>query len=101
DHFRSTGWALKSYHAKLTCQKCHGTKIPYTKIDRNCVSCHKEWNADNFKHEVTGLKLDELHESFDCADCHADNNYSIKPTCDNCHEDFVYPKVLPGKLLRK
>ncbi len=101
DHFRSSGWALKSYHAKLSCQKCHGSKIPYAKISKDCVSCHKDWNADNFKHNVTGLKLDELHESFDCADCHTDNNYAIKPTCDNCHEDYVYPKVLPGKLIRK
>lgn len=101
DHFRSSGWALKSYHAKLTCQKCHGNKMPFAKLDKNCVSCHKDWNAETFKHEVTGLKLDEMHSEFSCEDCHIDNNYAVKPTCDNCHEDYVYPKVLPGKLISK
>lgn len=98
DHASSTGWALKSYHANLSCQKCHGTKMPYKKLSSNCVSCHKEWNTDNFNHEITGLKLDELHESFDCSDCHTDNNYTVKPACDNCHEDYTYPAVVPGTI---
>lgn len=100
DHALSTGWPLKSYHAKLSCQKCHGSKSAFTKIDGTCTSCHKNWDSGNFKHQITGLKLDELHESFDCSDCHTDNNYSVKPSCDGCHEDYVYPKVLPGKLIR-
>lgn len=101
DHLLSTGWALKSYHAKLSCQSCHGTNSPVAKVDKNCVSCHKDWDTGTFKHEVTGLKLDEIHSEFSCEDCHVDNNYAAKPTCDNCHEDFVYPGVLPGKLIRK
>lgn len=101
DHLKRTGWDLKSYHAKLSCQKCHGTKVPYVKIDRRCINCHKNWNTETFKHEVTGLKLDEMHNEFSCEDCHTDNNYAAKPACDSCHEGYVYPKLLPGKLMRK
>ena len=101
EHLRSTGWAIKSYHSKLTCQKCHGTSIPFANVDRNCASCHKDWNAETFKHEITGLKLDETHESFECTDCHAENNYSVKPNCANCHEDYSFPKMKPGKLIQK
>jgi hypothetical protein len=101
DHQRSTGWTLKTYHAKLTCQNCHGSKIPFAKIDKNCISCHKDWDNETFNHAVTGLKLDELHSELGCDDCHADNNYAIKPACDNCHDDLSYPKDLPGKLIRK
>jgi hypothetical protein len=101
DHLRSSGWELKFYHDKLTCQKCHGTKLPYAKLDRNCVSCHKDWNTETFNHEVTGIKLDEMHLEFSCDDCHTDNDYSVKPACDNCHEDYSYPEIIPGKRLRK
>jgi hypothetical protein len=99
DHLRSTGWTIKSYHSKLTCQKCHGTSIPFAKVDKNCSNCHKDWEAETFKHETTGLKLDELHEGFECSDCHAENNYSVKPNCDNCHENYSYPEMIPGKLI--
>lgn len=101
DHLRSTGWALKSYHAKLNCQNCHGSEMPFAKVDNNCVNCHKDWNSETFNHAVTGLKLDEMHVEFSCEDCHAENNYAVKPTCDNCHEDYVYPKNKPGKLISK
>lgn len=101
DHQRSTGWLLKTYHAKLTCQNCHGSKIPFAKIDKNCISCHKDWNNETFKHAVTGLKLDELHSELSCGDCHSGSNYAIKPACDNCHDDLAYPKDIPGKLIRK
>ncbi|MCJ7553506.1 MAG: cytochrome c3 family protein [Ignavibacteriaceae bacterium] len=101
DHLRSSGWALKSYHAKLTCQKCHGSKIPFVNIDRNCVSCHKDWNNETFKHSVTGLRLDETHTDMSCEDCHTENNFAVKPVCDGCHEGYAYPKQKPGKLVSK
>lgn len=101
DHLRSSGWALKAYHAKLECQKCHGSKMPFTKIDRNCVNCHKNWNNETFKHSVTGLKLDEIHAELSCEDCHLESNFSTKPGCDGCHEGYTYPKQKPGKLIGK
>ncbi len=38
---------------------------------------------------------------FGCEDCHLENNYAVKPTCVNCHDDYVYPKHKPGKLISK
>ncbi|HAB51312.1 MAG: hypothetical protein A2315_04065 [Ignavibacteria bacterium RIFOXYB2_FULL_35_12] len=101
DHVKRTGWALGKYHSKLSCTNCHGSKLPYKKADNKCLSCHHGWNNETFKHSVTGLQLDETHLELSCEDCHAENNYSEEPSCTNCHEDYVYPKLKPGKLVRK
>jgi hypothetical protein len=101
DHSKTTGWALNKYHINLSCTKCHGSKLPYKKLDNKCISCHKDWNNETFKHSVTGLQLDETHAGFSCEDCHLENNYSVKPACTNCHDDYVYPKQKPGKLSGK
>lgn len=101
DHERSSGWALKDYHAKLSCNSCHESKRPFSKMDNNCLSCHKDWNNTNFKHSVTGFKLDETHSEFNCEDCHLENNFAVKPSCTNCHENYFYPKIKPGKLVKK
>ena len=53
DHERSSGWALKDYHAKLSCNSCHESKRPFSKMDNNCLSCHKDWNNTNFVKIVT------------------------------------------------
>jgi len=100
DHGKQTGWALNKNHINLSCSKCHGAKLPYKKLDNKCFSCHKNWNADNFKHSVTGLQLDETHSGFGCEDCHLESNFAVKPSCTNCHDDFVYPKQKPGKMVR-
>jgi len=101
NHAKSTGWALNRFHINLSCAKCHGTKLPYKKVDNKCSSCHQNWNEENFKHSVTGLQLDENHSAFSCEDCHIDKNFGVKPSCNNCHDDYSFPKQKPGKVLKK
>ncbi len=96
NHEKRTGWALNKHHIKLSCIECHGSKQPYKKLDKQCVSCHKDFNKENFKHSVTGLRLTEPHLELSCEDCHAGNDYSVKPGCNSCHENFLYPKQKPG-----
>lgn len=99
NHEKATGWALNKYHINLSCAKCHGSKLPYKKLNNQCISCHQNWNNENFSHSVTGLQLDETHLDFSCEDCHLENNFAVKPSCTNCHDDYVYPKEKPGKLI--
>jgi hypothetical protein len=99
DHGKKTGWALNKYHINLSCVKCHGSKLPYKKVDNKCSSCHKGWDSGNFKHSVSGLQLDEMHSELSCEDCHAENNYAKKPSCDGCHDGYSFPKQKPGKLV--
>lgn len=101
DHSKKTGWTLNKYHIKLSCIKCHREKIPFQKLENRCISCHQDWNNETFKHSVTGLQLDEMHSDFDCGDCHAENNFAVKPGCEGCHDGYVYPKQKPGKLADK
>ncbi|MBK7630909.1 MAG: hypothetical protein IPJ23_09430 [Ignavibacteriales bacterium] len=100
NHGNKTGWALNKFHINLTCTKCHGSALPYKKLNNKCESCHQTWNSENFKHTVTGLQLDETHSDFGCEDCHLENNFSVKPSCVNCHDDYTYPKQKPGKLVK-
>jgi hypothetical protein len=101
DHGKKTGWALSKHHVILACAKCHGSNLPYKKLDSKCLNCHQGWNKETFKHSVTGLKLDETHSDLGCEDCHSENNYAEKPSCTNCHENYVYPKQKPGRLVGK
>ncbi|MCZ7614067.1 MAG: cytochrome c3 family protein [Ignavibacteriaceae bacterium] len=91
---------MKTYHSKLSCSNCHGSKIPYKKLDNKCSNCHVGWNSETFKHSVTGLQLDETHTDFECSDCHAGEDYSKKPSCDGCHDDMIYPQNKPGKTIK-
>ncbi|RKY97686.1 MAG: hypothetical protein DRQ13_04405 [Ignavibacteriae bacterium] len=99
DHSVRTGWVLTNYHQDLSCRRCHQNRINYSDIDKECSSCHFDWNSENFDHKVTGLILDEDHIENDCEDCHIDRNFNINPTCDNCHDDKNYPGDEPGKLI--
>ena len=101
NHEKITGWALNRFHIDLACVKCHGDKIPYKKLDKNCTNCHKNWSNDTFKHSVTGLQLNETHADFSCEDCHIDKNFAVAPNCNNCHENYAFPKQIPGKLVKK
>lgn len=101
DHAKQTGWALNRFHINLTCSKCHGDKMPYKKLNNNCTSCHTNWSNETFKHSVTGLELNETHAELSCEDCHIDRNFAVKPSCDNCHENYSFPKQKPGKLVGK
>jgi len=99
DHEKRTGWALNKFHIKLSCAKCHGLKVPYSKRDNKCTSCHNAWTNENFKHSITGLQLNETHLQLNCEDCHAESNFAAKPVCSNCHDNFSFPKQKPGKLV--
>jgi len=100
NHLARTGFNLKSYHSKLNCTSCHQTKKVYTGLNSSCKNCHSGWNSATFKHQVTGLVLDETHIEFDCGDCHVEEDYSKKPSCDGCHDDYSYPEFKPGKLVK-
>jgi Ni/Fe-hydrogenase subunit HybB-like protein len=96
DHKTRTGWALGKYHSKLECIRCHpGNK--FVKRSTDCASCHKNFVKGSFNHSVTGVNLDETHLELECSNCHKDNNFSVKPGCNECHEDKGYPKDKPGK----
>ena len=56
DHARSAGWPLNRFHRALSCQKCHGEKKRFTKVDTKCATCHKSFTPGVFKHQITGLK---------------------------------------------
>lgn len=109
DHKISTGWALGKFHEKLECAKCHsethtlktgGRTGNFTGLSSNCISCHNNFTAGTFKHEKTGLKLDEIHMDLDCSDCHKENNFSKKTDCSDCHDDLSYPKDMPGTIAK-
>ncbi|NVN90726.1 MAG: cytochrome c3 family protein [Desulfuromonadales bacterium] len=100
-HAISTGWNLKSYHARLPCQRCHEVRTSFNKPDRNCRSCHKGWKKGTFKHKITGLELSANHIDLECENCHKGGDYSIKPDCKECHNDKEFPKALPGKRTSK
>lgn len=97
NHGRASGWNLKGYHSSITCAKCHGNKMPFRKLDNDCVSCHKNFTTGSFNHKVIGLILSENHSELECNNCHADENFAKAPVCSECHDDKSYPADLPGK----
>ncbi len=98
DHAQNTGWALNRFHQKLSCSKCHGTSGKFVKLNPECTSCHSNFEQGKFEHSVTGLKLDETHSAFECAECHQKRDFSKPPSCAGCHDDKSYPKNKPGKM---
>ncbi len=98
NHFAAAGWELNRFHQGLACEKCHGTSKQFVKIDNECKNCHKDFIPGKFKHQVTGLKLDENHAELDCNNCHQEKTFR-KPVCTNCHDDKTYPKNKPGTML--
>jgi DnaJ-class molecular chaperone len=100
NHLARTGFSLKSYHSKVNCASCHQTKKIFTGLNSSCKNCHSGWNSSNFNHKVTGLVLDDTHIEFDCGDCHGEEDYSMKPSCDGCHDDYSYPDLKPGKVVK-
>ena len=98
NHTKRSGFSLIKYHKTVSCGACHDKDKKFSSVTKNCLSCHKAWNNDSFNHKVTGLVLDENHIDNDCDDCHINKNFSVKPTCDNCHDEIAYPDRLPGKM---
>jgi hypothetical protein len=98
DHARSAGWALNRFHRELSCQKCHGQKKRFTKLDTKCSTCHKGFTPGKFRHQITGLRLDETHSGLECETCHIDMDFGKSPSCTGCHDDKSYPAQRPGTL---
>jgi hypothetical protein len=101
DHQRRTGWALKQYHERLECRRCHTKKNVFTGLSSLCTTCHKEWTPENFRHAVVGLALDRNHAELTCDACHTDERFAAKPSCEGCHEQFRYPEKSPGKRVKR
>jgi len=100
DHGRRTGFALNRFHAVLTCKQCHTAAGGYARLNPDCESCHKGWQA-KFNHAKTGLALDEQHKDFDCSSCHEDKTFRAKPVCTGCHTDKAWPAQKPGQSAPK
>jgi len=98
NHYKRTAWDQKKYHFMLTCDRCHVESGRFIGLKGECTSCHKQWTPDNFKHDLTGFRLDENHQDLECGECHQNNSYLQVPVCTNCHdEDFIYPAKKPGQ----
>ena len=95
DHTRSSGWPLRSYHSKVACEKCHGTVMPYRKVDHNCVNCHKKF-SEAFDHKLAGFTFSEGHTGLECKNCHSGGEFTKTPVCTDCHDDKSFPQDLPG-----
>jgi hypothetical protein len=101
DHARSSGWALRPYHAALACTACHRAPGKFQGLKHDCIGCHTTFEAGKFNHGVTGLTLDDTHASFDCVECHAGRAFDKPPACSGCHPDKSYPAFTPGKVSHK
>ncbi|MBK7981332.1 MAG: hypothetical protein IPK06_15255 [Ignavibacteriae bacterium] len=99
DHKLKTGFALENFHNINDCSQCHKEKNKFTGLKQDCVYCHKDSNGI-FDHTITGIKFDETHIEFECENCHAKNNYNVKPTCVECHDDKSYPNDIPGEKVK-
>jgi hypothetical protein len=97
EHDISTGFSLERYHTKVNCNKCHQSESNFVTPSTKCTDCHIHWDTGVFDHSVTGLTLNEDHEEEDCEVCHIDRDFSVNPTCDNCHDDISYPDDIPGE----
>jgi len=95
DHAKSTGWDLGKRHEGLECRKCHGVPKVFHTPNTTCTSCHKGWLEGEFEHTVTGVDLGEDHGDLDCTDCHLEGDFSVPPSCSECHDDGRHydPKV--------
>lgn len=98
DHTAHTGWAIKGYHRSVSCRSCHGEGNRFTRVNRDCQSCHQLEKRGSFRHEVTGLRLDDNHNGLSCVSCHPGKAYTRSPDCTKCHDDETsWPKDSPGK----
>lgn len=101
NHDTSTRFALGHYHEDIDCNRCHSSVSNFVTPSTNCTDCHINWDVGTFEHSITGLILNEYHEEEDCEMCHMDRDFSIEPTCDNCHDEITYPNELPGNRVQK
>ena len=96
-HETSTGWSLEPYHDEVACSTCHGDPKSFKHPESTCVSCHIHWEVGSFDHAVTRITLDEDHIEEDCDSCHLDMDFTVAPSCDDCHDEPMFPERIPGK----
>jgi hypothetical protein len=112
----TTGFALAGLHATQQCATCHvdnnynltsaacwgchqtdfnGANNPPHKsagFPQDCALCHgtsaATWNGTAaFDHATTGFTLIGTHTNLQCAQCHANNNFSLTSgACWGCHQ---------------
>jgi len=82
----------------VSCQKCHGKKLPYSKVDmKTCITCH---SIDSLiKAPARGVFLPNPHNSHygtevDCSLCHHQHKKS-EFMCAQCHD---FKNVTPSPL---
>lgn len=97
EHGSTANWALEPYHGEISCDICHGAPQDFRTPSDKCASCHIHWEEGGFDHKVTGLALDEDHVDNDCRDCHLEMDFSRQPSCEDCHDDPMFPDNLPGE----
>ncbi len=96
NHDISTGFVLEHYHQNADCNECHRSVNNFVIPSINCTDCHIHWEVDVFDHSVTGLVLSDNHIEENCEVCHINRDFSVEPTCDNCHDEISYPEYVPG-----
>ena len=101
DHRRRSGWPLRQFHDRLDCNRCHVRQNVFAGLSGACTSCHSAWTPESFRHAVTGLALDQNHTGLTCDVCHTDDRFVAAPSCEGCHDQFSYPKRLPGKRVKR
>jgi class III cytochrome C family protein len=101
EHGLSTGWSLEPYHTDVACNVCHGDPASFRHPQATCVKCHIHWEVGSFEHAVTGLELDENHVDIDCDGCHIDMNVNGRPACDDCHDEPMFPELIPGRRVAR
>jgi hypothetical protein len=112
----ATGFTLAGAHTSVQCARCHAnnnfsltsaacfnchqdkynltTNPPHKAagFPQDCTVCHGaaplDWTTATFNHSATGFTLAGAHTSVQCAQCHANSNFSLtSAACFNCHQD--------------
>jgi len=118
NHNTFTKFPLTGGHVNVACTQCH-INGQFVGTPTDCASCHMKdfngattpnhvqsgfpttcqqchttatWNNATFDHSSTGFPLTGAHSSVQCAQCHANGNYSLtsaNAACVSCHlKDF-------------
>ena len=100
-HKKQTDWSFSKMGSK--CVDCHtslhkGIMSEKFLENDNCTKCHntKSWKFVKFDHELTGFKLEGIHATKACGDCHFKKNpageriqkfQNLTKECSECHKD--------------
>ena len=116
----STGFALQSSHAQVSCRGCH-LSLLFNRVGTACADCHKDahrgelgfrcetchtpttWTnqREMFQvHSRTRFPLMAIHARLDCTACHRDQRpyqYATTPAeCGNCHYQTYLETTSPN-----